>query len=167
MRLSNRMTCLIAFSLATACLNARAGDWVPARDRGAYIENLQYGMEPYDDWGNSALTLRVTLQDAGEFVLSPAPYGTPDVINAFYQSLLQAKADSLPVMLLADGETRTFNRILIGTVDPRFPVAARGLPAAERNGRETAARIGFDPLGRTLPAASARVPFLARPAPAR
>lgn len=171
MRLSARLASLFAFSLTIACLEARAWDWLPSRERGAYIENVQYGLETWvNEFGNEnkALKLKVTLHGIGEYTLVQASYG--DVYqnwsNTLYQSLVQAKADSLPVLLFADPVSRTFERVLIGNIDPDFPLALRRIPAAEAAGRATS-RLGFDPLGRSRPAASARVPLWARPAPAR
>lgn len=165
MRFTNRIGFMFAFAFFSACAGAWAGDWVPARDHGAYVENIQYGLEPSDDWGNLALRLRVTLHEAGEFSLANTYYGyaTPEYMNPIYQSLVQAKADSLPVMLLVEAEDRTFTRVLIGTVDPQFPVALRA-PLAPGRDAAGAAPTGFDLLGRARSQASARAPLLARPA---
>jgi len=165
MRFTKRIGFMFAFAFFSACAGARAGDWVPARDHGAYIMNIQYGLEPLDEW-NSQVKLKVTLQGTGEYTIATRYNNGGTIQDSFienlYQSLLQAKADSLPVMLLAEADDRTFTRVLIGTVDPQFPVALRAPLAPGRDAG--AAPAGFDLLGRARTQASARVPLLARPA---
>jgi hypothetical protein len=151
---------ILALSMA-ACAAAQASDWVPSSKQGAQITNVYLGLDDEPDpSGYRSTVLKVTLQGAGRF---RSTYLDVPVYTSLYQSLVQAEADHLPVILLADTASRVFEAVLIGTVDPEFPLALGG--AAVRKGTQGKAVMGYDPLGRArFLAEAARVPLLIRPA---
>lgn len=161
MRQSARSIAASVFALAIACAAARASDpgWVPSGDQGARIINVMY---EYSAFGGIQ-TLRIGLEKAGEYQLIPEDWQDTKV---FYQTLVQAKADSLPVFIhVADSSARTFDKILIGDIDPDFPVAVRAPKAADRN--RPASRPAIDLLGRARSLARSRTPLLVIPTPGR
>jgi hypothetical protein len=147
-------------SLALACAAVHAWDWIPSNKEGAQIANVYYGAqdEP-DEYGNTLIVLRVTLQGVGEFKY----YNYYKESGTLYQSLVQAKTDSLPVILMADTATHLFYGVLIGTVDPQFPLALGNANA--RPEAQAKIGMGYDLLGRNRSLAkAARVPLFIRPA---
>jgi hypothetical protein len=152
-----------SLSLALACAGAHAWDWVPSNKQGAQIANVYYGAddEPNEN-GYVPTVLKLTLQGVGRFQYS-SYYGDYQQMTTLFQSLVQAKADSLPVILLADTATHLFEAVLIGTVDPDFPLALGDANA--RQGAQAKIGMGYDLLGRNRSLAkAARGPLFIRPA---
>lgn len=162
MRLSKGLASMFAATLMTA--SAWAAVWVPSWDHGAYVESVKYGAELNEEYPYFyEAKLKVSLQNTAEFTLnSMLQY---QLGADMYQALLKAKADSMPVLLLVDTTNNTFSEILIGTINPDHPVSLR-MPRTSES-RQGWGAPGFDLLGRTRTPATARVPLLNRPVPAR
>ena len=113
-----------------------------------------------DENGYVQTVLKLTLRGVGEFQYYNGDYV---VSLSLFQSLVQAKGDSLPVILLADTATHLFDAVLIGTVDPDFPLALGDANA--RQGAQAKLGMGYDLLGRNRSLTkAARVPLFIRPA---
>ncbi|MBW8890387.1 MAG: hypothetical protein JF616_21750 [Fibrobacteres bacterium] len=150
-----------SLSLALACAGAHAWDWVPSNKQGAQIANVYYGVDDVpNSYGGRETVLKLTLQGVGQFEYYGGDY---QQVLAIFQSLVQAKGDSLPVILYADTSSHLFGAVLIGTVDPDFPLALGD--ANGRQGAQAKIGMGYDLLGRNRSLAeAARAPLFIRPA---
>jgi len=161
MRQPARSIAASVFAIAIACAAARASDpgWVPSGNEGARIINVMYEAYAY----GFGPTLRIGLENAGEYQLVADEWQD---IKVLHQTLVQAEVDSLPVFIhVADSSARTFDKILIGEIDPDFPIAVRVPKATDRD--RPASRLGFDLMGRARSLAASRTLLLARPTPMR
>lgn len=137
---------------------AWAGEyWVPGNPLGAVVEYVLLDFSPkvHKNTGGLANS-RIELGLAGDSLVYSLDYNDygqeADQALAIYQSLLHARAESIPINVLADEDTRSILAVRFGSTE--HPLALDGAKVRMGWGLRDAGKVRFDLLGR-----NASVPF--------